>query len=346
MRSVIKSSIRVLILFFITLVVLDKTLVLSWPVLLFLVIATFIIAKPYLPFVLELAIGADQFFSKLLRPIDKLTDRFLTRESPLPNAKYYRFAILGIVSAGAVTVIVSSLVSGFTFRDIGDIIFDSTFFSHAVDLMENIAHFGSVIKANFTLIAVINLGVSSFLSFLYMRCTLETVREFTQNRVAKFLLVLLLNLAFIVISGILTEHIQTLCLCVADGTQNMISFMENLYHSGIGSLWDVPIAFICVLLFLILCPVTLFLLVLTAREVVATILYGAFAYLLFLSFLVFHLLIIACLPNAPEWFLSICYSSTNILIPIVAFVPDYIRSTESLKQRLFIYAHQKSNSHL
>ena len=167
-------------------VVLDKALVLSWPVLLFLMIATFIIVKPDLPFILELTIGTDEFFSKLLDPIDKLTDRFLTRESPLPNAKYYRFAILGIVSAGAVTVIVSSLVSGFTFRDFGDIIFDSTFFSHALDLVENIEHFGSVIKENFTLIAVINLGVSSFLSFLYMRCTLETVREFTQNRVAKF----------------------------------------------------------------------------------------------------------------------------------------------------------------
>lgn len=321
-------------------VALDKTLILPWPVLLFIMIVALIIANPF-PFILSCAIGGDQFFSKFLQPVDTLADRLLTRASPLPNTKYFRFAILSIVSVGAVITIVSSLVSGLHFRDIENIIFGSTFFAQALDLIGNIELFGSAIKANFTLISVISLGVTSFLSFLYMRCTLETVQEFGANRVVNFLLAFLFNLSFIVISGILTEQIQSFCLAIADGTQNMISFMANLYHTGMRSLWDLPIALICVLLFLILCPLTVYLLILTAREVIATILYGAFAYILFLTFFVFYLCIIACFPNAPEWFLSIYFSLINLLAPIVALIPDYIRSTDSLKQRLFEHAHKK-----
>ena len=128
-------------------------------------------------FLFPFAFGIEQFLGLLLRPVDKLTDLFLRRESGLPGAKFIRFIILGIVLVASVIFIFTSLSSGTTFDDISDIMLGSTSIGQLFAFFGE-ERFGSTVKEQFTFTALVSLGLSSFLSFLYMRCTIETIEDF------------------------------------------------------------------------------------------------------------------------------------------------------------------------
>lgn len=308
--------------------------------------------------VLKIAVLLEHFSDRLLASVSSLAAQIFKCTPRILNTKHFRFAVLGTVVAASVIFIVFSLISDLTFGGILDIIFNSTSLGQILDLadadhlifnnsgdqfseLEHMDYFLSNLTAQFTFVSLLSLGISSFLSFFYMRCTLETIREFNMNRALHFLLVILFNLAFIIISGILVEWIHFISLTIADGAQGVKYGLADMYHTGMHSFWDIPKALLSIILLLILFLIALYLLILTAREVLATLVYGSMALLFVVVLCLSCFGMLKLFPNAPEWFPAFCYSVVKIMTPLVMLIPDYIRSTESLKQRLLEKVRQK-----
>ena len=284
-------------------------------------------------FLFPFAFGIEQFLGLLLRPVDKLTDLFLRRESGLPGAKFIRFIILGIVLVASVIFIFTSLSSGTTFDDISDIMLGSTSIGQLFAFFGE-ERFGSTVKEQFTFTALVSLGLSSFLSFLYMRCTIETIEDFGMPGVVNFLFVVLFNLAFICISSLLSARIEMLCLAASDKLQYARSMLTAMYHSGMHGLGNILKVIFSGFLLLLLHLCAIYLLIVTAREVVASFTYGFMSLLLTLVVGTFWCLIPEIFPNAPDWIHTGCTILLNITLPIAMFLPDYIRATDTIKNYL------------
>ena len=281
-------------------------------------------------FLFPFAFGIEQFLGLLLRPVDKLTDLFLRRESGLPGAKFIRFIILGIVLVASVIFIFTSLSSGTTFDDISDIMLGSTSIGQLFAFFGE-ERFGSTVKEQFTFTALVSLGLSSFLSFLYMRCTIETIEDFGMPGVVNFLFVVLFNLAFICISALLSAEISDLCTVASDKLMVLRETLSGWYHSGFDGFFNSLKVIFGGFFLLILYAAGIYLLVVTAREMVASLNYGFMSLLLTIVVAVFWTMIPEVFPNAPQWILSGSTILLNITLPIAMFLPDYIRATDGIK---------------
>ena len=303
-----------------------------WFIIIILVLLLTFSVKIY-KFLFPFAFAIEQILSLLMKPVDFLLNLILRRESRIPGARIFRIVIMGVVVPTSIVYIVSTLSSGLTIDDIRDTMLGSTSLGQLFGFFGE-ERFGSSLKSQFGYTALVSMGLSSFISFLYMRCTIETISDFGISSVLNFLLVVVFNLAFICISAMLSEQIEMICFETADWVQNAKMSLTELYHSGMHGLLNILKVIFSGFLLLIMFLAGLYLLVLTAREVVASITYGFMSLLLTLVVGTFWVLIPEIFPAAPLWIHKGCVILLNITLPIAMFLPDYIRATDAIKNYL------------
>ena len=303
-----------------------------WFIIIFLVVLLTFSVQIY-KFLFPFAFAIEQILSLLMTPVDALVNLILNRESRIPGAKVFRILIMGVVTTTSIVYIVSTLSSGLTIDDIRDTMLGSTSLGQLFGFFGE-ERFGSSLKSQFGYTALVSMGLSSFISFLYMRCTVETISDFGTGPVVNFLLIVVFNLAFICISAMLAEQIGMLCSAVSVRIQDAKLILTELYHSGMHGLLNILKVIFSGLLLLIMFLAGLYLLVLTAREAVASITYGFMSLLLTLVVGTFWVLIPEIFPAAPVWIHKGCVILLNITLPIAMFLPDYIRATDAIKNYL------------
>lgn len=261
--------------------------------------------------------AVDNFFNTLLTPVDYICNLFSSRKSFLPNNMVIRLIVTFGVFIASVGYIAISFLSGVDYVEF----ITSLLGGNSLMGFMNLLYMGFGPKDSYIYAAIISIGVSSFISFLYMRCTVETLDETRLPKAVKILLVIVFNVLFSLVSFFLSEPLLLLC----DG---LINCMLDVFHQ-IAALFAadsytvvqvLKILFVGVL-FLILLYVLFNTVVITLREVLATIMYGVFA-LILLVMIQAPLMYFPNVPNVISSFISV----------ILILIPDYIRANEKAKE--------------
>lgn len=294
-----------------------------------LIVGFFMVYK----FCFSYVVMIEKILGFILWPVDKLTDLVLRREYGIPGTKILRFVILGIVMVVSGVYIVNSLFIQNKFDSISDLMLSSTSVGQLLAFFGE-SRFGSTIKDQFTFSSLVSMGVTSFISFLFMRCTIETVEDFELPAVVNIALIILFNLAFICISALLSTQIEGLCLVAGDKLQSARLALSDLYHLGMEGFGNsLKVIFSGFLLFLMYAGFV-YLLVVTFREVVATFLYGFMSFVFLALLVLFWELVENIFPGAPGWLISVFRVLVQITVPVSMFLPDYIRATDGVDSPL------------
>ena len=268
--------------------------------------------------------AVEKFCNTLLTPVNHLCDLFSSHESFIGNNKIIRLIVVFGVFLMSVYYIVSSFLQGVDYVSLITSVLGGNALFGLMDLM--LKGFGP--KDYQTYAAIISIGISSFLSFLYMRCTVETLEETSLPKALKFLFVVLFNVLFILISFFLSDWIIL-------GCNNTAAYMIDIYHQLVAFFTTGSLNFGLLLravatglIFLVLLYVTFNAVVITFREILATTMYGIFA----IGLLVVVNVPILMIPDFPPVI-------TSLIGTIALFIPDYIRANEEAKESFtrFIY---------
>lgn len=274
-------------------------------------IATFVYIK-----VFPLCLTVEKFCNIILTPVDFLCNLFSSRKSSLGNNMIIRLIVTFGVFAASVGYIVISFISGVDYVDLIKSLLGGNSLLGFMDLI--LLLFGP--KDSYIYAAVVSIGISSFLSFLYMRCTVETFEETNLPKAVKFFLLILFNLLFSLISFFMSESIVLWC-------DNIGKYMISIYHdlAVLFTFRRLPLLYILKmipigLLLLVFLYITFNAFVITFREMLATIMYGIFA----LGLLLIVNVPILMFPDFPP-------AITSFLSTICLLIPDYIRANENAK---------------
>ncbi len=250
-------------------------------------------------------------------PIDLAGHLIASRESFLPGGQILRLITMVGVFIASVAYIVISVIGGTDFGAlIEGFIQKSTLFGFTELLNQDLS-----LKDRFTYAAFVSLGLSSFISVLYMRCTVESLDEWSLPLPVNILLLILFNMAFAFVSTLWAEPLTLWCNSAADYIVGVYHQLAAVFNAGADSIWQflkiIPIG----LFLLILLYAALAAFVITFREILATVMYGMFALVLFFvgGFLTM------VWPACPEWIMV-------IFLLISLLLPDYIRANEDAKE--------------
>lgn len=281
------------------------------PYIIFLVCSVFIYIK-----VFPLFCTVEDFCNKLLSPVDRLCDLFSSRKSSFSNNLRIRLIITIGVFVASVGYIVISFFSAVNYVELitsflgGSALFGLIDFTTIVYESKD----GNVYAA------IISIGITSFLSFLYMRCTVETLEETNLPKVVKVFLLVLFNILFTFISFFLSETLVQMCSAVGTYMINIFHRLAAFFTTRGHSLWEFLKIIFIGFIFLGLLYAAFNAFVITFREILATFMYGAFAIVLLFAISMPILMI----PNFPA-------AITSFLSTICLLIPDYIRANEKAK---------------
>ena len=170
---------------------------------------------------------------------------------------------------------------------------------------------------------MIAMGLSSLLSFMFMRCTICTLEATKLPKAVCLLGTFFLNALFLCISSILTERILGWSFAFSAYSNEVIHQVPTLWHSGIYGFADLLQLLRYCFLALAILLAAIFLAVISIREFFATIIYGAFA--IGLSIVIG--LLVSLLPIFPLWLQAIALFT-------ILFLPDYFRSNDAIKDKI------------
>ena len=274
--------------------------------------------------VFPLFCAVEKFCDTLLTPVNRLCDLFASRKSFLGNNKIIRLIVVIGVFMMSVYYIVSSFLQGVDYVSLITSLLGGNALLGLMDLM--LKGFGP--KDYQTYAAIVSIGISSFLSFLYMRCTVETLEETQLPKALKFFFVVLFNVLFILVSFFLSDWIILWC-------NNTAAYLIRIYHQLVAFFTTGSLNFGLLmqavftgLIFLALLYVAFNAFVITFREILATVMYGIFA----LGLQLVIQIPIMMIPDFPP-------AITSLLGTIALFIPDYLRANEKVKDSFtrFIY---------
>lgn len=299
----------------------------EWLALIIIGVLLALVCKLYL-FLLPYSLIAETFLGYLMLPVDILADQIFSRKSVIPGSRFIRCFILLAVLIGSVAFIVSSFASGITLDQISDSLLSDTSLGQLLALFGE-ERFGSPLKEQFTFSSLVSMGISSFLSFLYMRCTLDTIEDFDLMKPLMWLLIIPFNLAYMCISTLLSAPIAGICVAASEKLSALWLTLTGTYQSG-GVLTGILTG---IALFLLgLCG--LWALILCVREVLAAFTYGFMSLLLVLVVGMSLSAILAFFPGAPMWIMNTYEILVDILIPIAMFLPDYLRASDFFRNNV------------
>ena len=151
----------------------------------------------------------------LLTPVDMIANFLLNINIGRWGGSIVRILIIGFVTVSSGYYIVSSMNTSDIAYTVGYGIVEGTSFLQFANMLYNFdpnASFWSL----FSFHTLIGLGLSSFLSFLYMRCTLDTLKASKLHWTIYVPLAFILNAGFICISSLLTESMIAWTATITD----------------------------------------------------------------------------------------------------------------------------------
>lgn len=258
----------------------------------------------------------------LLRPIKKLSEKL----------EHLNFSVSGVVSDATVRMILMLLIfigafayvvfAFFTMSPEQCIqtIFEGTTVGSFFQLW--LEHFSPDSSIQYS--AMVGVGISSFLSLLYMGYSVNTLNDTTLHWAIKYPLLLLFNLVFTCTSALLSFQLSDWFTSVADFGVDIYQILIGLFSGDIDfGFFSLFVAFGVGLLLLVMLYVALATFTVVLREYVATIIYGIFSIaLLFLTGVAFQMWF-----QLPEYILTPLY-----LVALLA--TDFIRGNEKANEAL------------
>lgn len=271
----------------------------------------------------RLFVEAESICDLVLTPINVISDQIMQLCA--------RFAVIPLLLFApvlffSVRYILQSISSGDILQTVMMGVLEGTTLMQFVSLGDT----GFALKEVLTYPALAAMGISSFLSFLYMRCTVTTLKATGLPAPVTFLGVVLLNALFLCLSSLFNERIQQWSYAFSAYAVNLFHEVPQLFRY-IYNLGDFMQFLGTAVLSLLIIGVGVTLAAISLREFFATILYGVFALVLAfaLGFIVYKF------PGCPQWI-------QMIFVFLIMFIPDYIRANEDLKESFVSLLTRKS----